>query len=97
MQSLGGSFWPEPGVTDAETLERLRRQRRLLGELRDGVEAAGRRLAAQEVGLAWRSPAERAYRDRLTELAGELQSARRSLDGALGAVDEAIDRAREAL
>ena len=98
MESLGGSILPEPGGTpDAETLVRLRHQRRLLGDLRDGVDTSGRRVAAREVGLGWRSPAERAYRDRLTELTAQLQSAWRSLDDAMAAVDEAIDRVRALL
>lgn len=95
MDVRDGSILPElGGVSEAETLARLRQQRRLLGDLRDGVDTAGRRLATREVARAWRSPAERAYRDRLTDLAGELQNAWRCLDEALAAVDEAIDRAR---
>lgn len=88
-----------PGVgdeADAAALARLREQRWRLGVVRGDVEAAGRRLAGQEVGAGWRSDAQRAYQDRLVELSGKLQGVWRALDDALYAVDVAIERVKAA-
>jgi hypothetical protein len=92
------NWWDVPFVADAraEELARLREQRRHLGLLRDGVDDAGRRLAATPVDAGWRSPAQRAYEGRLVELAVDLQRAGRSLAEAAAAVDEAIVRAKSA-
>ncbi|TFC02700.1 hypothetical protein E3O42_08080 [Cryobacterium adonitolivorans] len=101
MESLGGSILPDDGGgPDAETLARLREQRRLLRRVRDGVEESGRRLAGHQAGAAgaaWRSPAQRAYDTRRGELSMDLNGAWRALDDALWAVDEAIDRVKAAL
>ncbi|ASD23730.1 hypothetical protein B7495_17670 [Cryobacterium sp. LW097] len=98
VESLGGSILPDAGTgPDAETLARLREQRRLLRGVRDGVEESGRRLAGQASGGAWRSPAQRAYGTRLGELGLDLAGVWRALDDALWAVDEAIDRLKAAL
>lgn len=98
MESAGGSILPDvSGGPDAETLARLREQRRLLRGVRDEVEASGRRLAGQEAGPAWRSPAQRAYGTGLGELSATLGGAWRALDDALWAVDDAIDRVKAAL
>lgn len=96
---MGTETWwavPGAGTADAEALARLREQRRLLGVVRDGVEDAGRRLAAGDAGARWRSPAQRAYGQRLTELSADLQGAWRSLTGASAAVDEAIEQLKAA-
>ena len=98
MESPGGSILPETsGGPDAETLARLREQRRLLRGMRDGVEESGRSLAGGESPAAWRSPAQRAYGTSRGELSMDLAGARRALDDALWAVDEAIDRVKAAL
>ena len=98
MQSMGGSILPDvSGGPAAETLARLREQRRLLRGVRDGVEETGRRLAGQESKTAWRSPAQRAYGTSRSELSMDLSSAWRALDDALWAVDEAIQRVKAAL
>ena len=91
----GNSILPGGG-DEAAALARLREQRWRLGEVQGDVEAAGRRLAAQEVSASWRSPAQRAYQDRLGELTGKLQGAWRALEDALHAVDDAIDRVKAA-
>ncbi|WP_130176368.1 hypothetical protein [Cryobacterium sp. SO1] len=102
MESAGGSILPDvsgPDVStgpDAETLARLREQRWLLRGVRDAVEVSGRRLAGQETGPAWRSPAQRAYGAVLGELSANLRGAWRALDDALWAVDEAIGRVKAA-
>jgi len=98
MESAGGSILPDvSGGPDAETLARLREQRRLLRGVRDDVDVAGRRLASRAPGPNWRSPAERAYGTGLDELSATLSGAWRSLEDALWAVDEAIDRVKAAL
>lgn len=86
------NWWTVPAEADAgaEALAQLREQRWLLGALRDEVDDAGRRLAAEEVGAGWRSPAQRIYLDRLAELRGDLQTSWRALTDALAAVDDAI-------
>ena len=97
MDSITGSILPDPAAEAAVAqLARLREQRWRLGEVRGEVEAMGHRLAGQEVGAGWRSPAQRAYQDRLTELVRSLQGAWRALDDALYAVDVAIDQAKAA-
>lgn len=85
-----GLFPDEDAGPTAEDLARLRQQRSLLTGVRDEVEVTGRRVAAQEAEGSWRSPAQRAYGRRLTELAGELQGVWRAVDDALSAVDDAI-------
>ena len=98
MESAGGSILPEvDGGADAETLARLREQRRLLRGVRDAVEASGRRLAGQDAGPDWSSPAQRAYGTGLGDLGATLHGAWRALDDALWAVDAAIDRVKAAL
>jgi len=89
METAQGSIVPRTGA-GADTLARLREQRWLLAEVRDAVDAAGRRMALRSSDGAWRSPAERAYRGRLTELTGELMRAWRALDDAVSAVDAAL-------
>lgn len=98
MEAPGGSILPDTsGGPDAETLARLREQRRLLRGVRDAVADAGRRLAGRESPAAWRSPAQRVYGTRRGELSLDLAGAWRALDDALWAVDEAIDRVKAAL
>jgi hypothetical protein len=98
MESTGGSILPDTGGgPGAETLARLREQRRLLRHVRDGVEESGRRLAGQGSPVAWWSPAQRAYGTRVGELGLDLSGAWRALDDALWAVDEAIARVKAAL
>jgi len=98
MNSAGGSILPNVGGEPApEALARLREQRRLLRQVRDGVETTGRRLTARPSRSGWRSPAQQAFEDRLAELAGTLQGAWRALDDALWAVDEAIARVKASL
>ena len=104
METAGGSILP--GVTGvlageltgeaAAALARLREQRWRLARVRGEVEEEGRRLAGQVIGPGWRSPAQRAYEDRLAELIRGLQGAWRALDDALYAADVAIDQVKAA-
>jgi len=108
METASGSILPgvTGGVTGglageltgeaAAALAQLREQRWRLGRVQGEVEAAGRRLAGQEIGPGWRSPAQRAYEDRLAELIRGLQGAWRALDDAQYAVDVAIDQVKAA-
>ncbi|MCU1447783.1 hypothetical protein [Cryobacterium sp.] len=95
METFSGSIRPdvigELTGEAAAALARLREQRWRLDRLRREVEAAGRRLAGQQVGPGWRSAAQRAYEERLADLVRGLQGAWRALDDALYAVDVAID------
>ena len=98
MNSAGAGILPDVGGEPAaEALARLREQRWQLRQVRDGVEATGRRLIARPAISGWRSPAQQAFEDRLAELAGTLAGAWRALDDALWAVDEAITRVKAAL
>lgn len=97
MESGSGSILPGlDGEPAAAALARLREQRWRLGRVQGEVETAGRRLAGQEVGAAWRSAAQRAYEDRLAELGTVLQGVWRTLDDALHAVDVAIEQVKAA-
>jgi hypothetical protein len=96
MDLWNPNLLPGAEAEAAAALVRLRRQRWLLGLVRDDVEQTGRRLAGQEVGGGWRSSAQRAYSARLVELSVDLQTAWRALDDALYAVDQDIDRVKAA-
>jgi hypothetical protein len=96
MEPGSAGILPDPAGESTVALARLREQRWRLTRVRDDVEAAGRRLALQEIGTGWRSPAQRAYADRLTELGHGLQGVWRALDDALHAVDAAIERVKAA-
>jgi hypothetical protein len=96
METGSAGILPDPAGERAIALARLREQRWRLGRLRDDVEETGRRLASQEVGAGWRSPAQRAYADRVAELVGGLQEVWRAVDDALHAADAAIDRVKVA-
>jgi hypothetical protein len=78
------------GQTTVAALADLREQRWRLGRVQNDVEAAGLRLTGQTVGSGWRSPAQRAYEERLGDLIVGLQGAWRALDDAVSAVDAAI-------
>lgn len=103
MESISGSILPDVtahgaaqlAAESAAALARLREQRWRLGLVQGEVEAAGRRLAGHGIGPGWRSPAQRAYEERLAELTQGLQGAWRALDDALSAVDVAIDRVKD--
>jgi hypothetical protein len=99
---LPDPVWPHPDAATvtaaviAAELARLREQRWRLGRVQGEVETTSHRLVSQTVAAGWRSPAQRAYEDRLAELARGVQSAWRALDAALGAVDAEIDRVKAA-
>jgi hypothetical protein len=102
MDTASGSALPDPfGPPDAAAvadaaLARLREQRWRLRRVQGEVEESGRRLTGQQVGAGWRSPAQRAYEDRLAELIRGLQSVWRALDAALNVVDVEIERVKAA-
>jgi hypothetical protein len=95
MDTVRAGIVPDmTGQSTAAALADLREQRWRLGRVRDEVEAAGRQLAGSVVADRWRSPAQRAYEERLGDLVLGLQGAWRALDDALSAVDVAIERVK---
>jgi hypothetical protein len=94
--SLPDPFWQQPdaAAVAAAELARLREQRWRLRRVHGEVEVTTGRLAGLAVGPGWRSPAQRAYEDRLAGLALGLHTACRALDAALSAVDREIERVK---